>query len=286
VAASGQLSWPPPGRFVTVYGQDLVAADRGSPVFAMARAILWQPTPGELPVSGVGRALPGFRETKGGLQCTAHPRPPGDVDSRLVTSRVLHEAQTGKPDWGAIFEVVWAPMVRAARSAMLTMGVDDRLAVEDAVVAGFERLQSKGLQNTTNLIGWARTMAYRAGQDAARAIVLHRRRNPDQLDEEMVDPDPGPEELLISTLAEEQRQIELERRYQAAMACLETLPPGQRQAVVEVVMNGKSDSQLAQQLGVSHTAVWKRRMKALHRLLECTEAKLAAQAEIHDGDVS
>src|SRR5712692_7135412 len=30
LSASGQLSWPPAGRFLTVYGQDVMAADSAS----------------------------------------------------------------------------------------------------------------------------------------------------------------------------------------------------------------------------------------------------------------
>ena len=45
----------------------------------------------------------------------------------------LQDAQDGEPYWEVIFLVVRAPMRRAARSAMLTMGVDDVLAVDDAL---------------------------------------------------------------------------------------------------------------------------------------------------------
>ena len=31
VSANGQFSWPPAGRFVAVYGQDLMAADTSGP---------------------------------------------------------------------------------------------------------------------------------------------------------------------------------------------------------------------------------------------------------------
>ncbi len=56
-----------------------------------------------------------------------------EVDSGLDPHRLLQDAQDGEPDWQVIFLVVRAPIRRAARSAMLTMGVDDVLAVDDAL---------------------------------------------------------------------------------------------------------------------------------------------------------
>jgi hypothetical protein len=44
LAASGQLSWPPPGRFVAAYGQDVMAADNCRQSCARVTTLaLWTP---------------------------------------------------------------------------------------------------------------------------------------------------------------------------------------------------------------------------------------------------
>ena len=102
--------------------------------------------------------------------------------------RLLSEAQTGDPDWETVFEVVRAPMRRAARSAMLTMGVNDRSAVDDAFVLAFRRLQKYGLVGRRSLIGFARSVAYRAGQDTAKKMIRDREFAPEELvPDEIVD---------------------------------------------------------------------------------------------------
>jgi RNA polymerase sigma factor (sigma-70 family) len=155
------------------------------------------------------------------------------------------------------------------------MGIQDPQTVDDAVVLGFEKLQEKGLVECSSLIGYARSFAYRAGQRVARQLLSEWKNVTDEPDEHVVDDDPLIEDLVITAEEEAKRQEQLERELKAAMECLETLTPGQREAVVEVEMKGKSDSQLAQETGVSHTAVWKRRNKAIAILRDCVEHKLA-----------
>ncbi len=217
-----------------------------------------------------------------GLQLRATTRLPTEVHSRSDPQQLLSDAQDGDPDWGAIFLVVRQPMRRAARSSMLTMGVDDVPAVDDALVLGFRRLQRYGLVGRTKLVGFARSVAYNAGRDTARALIRRREFFPDEPSETIADPDPTPEELVVIREDDETAQQEFEMRYKAAIECLETLTPGQREAVVEVEMGDKNDSELADETGVSHTAIWKRRTKGIEKLKECVRAKLANRDDGHE----
>jgi len=93
-------------------------------------------------------------------------------------------------------------------------------------------------------------VAYFAGQDTAKKMISDREFAPDEpVPDEIVDQQPTPEDLVVIGEEEQEAQALLELRYAAAMICPDTLTPGQREAVVEVEMGGKSDSQLAEETG-------------------------------------
>ena len=199
----------------------------------------------------------------------------GEMRIEPDSSDLLREAKAGLPDWGAILGLVHESMSRAAVRGLLIMGIrPDQDLVADAVELGFEKLMRTGLDECYTLIGYAGSFGYRAGQQIARDI--HKRRetfieDPTGLfdDEELL-----PSEVLAALREEQEEQELLARRRRAFDECIDELTPGQREAVVEVELNLRSDTEVAADTDVSHTAIWNRRKKGIEHLERCIEKKL------------
>ena len=188
---------------------------------------------------------------------------------------LLREAKAGSPDWGAILGVVHEPMSHAAVRGLLSMGLEPDLdRVADAVALGFERLMKKGLDECYTLPGYAGSFGFYAGKQIARDHYNKREsliENPEGLFDEEAS---VPGEVLAALEEEQERQDLLAKRRQAFDECIDQLTIGQCEAVVEVELNLRTDTDVAADKDVSHTAIRSRRKKGIEHLKRCIEKKL------------
>lgn len=155
---------------------------------------------------------------------------------------------------------------------------EDEDLVADAVILGFERLRRKGLAEcNVSLVGYASSFGYYAGMQVARNYY-RRKKESFEIPEGLFDDEALVPGEVVAALEEEQRRQELlVQRRRAVNECLKSLTPGQREAVVEVEINSKSDTQVALETGVSHSAIWTRRKKGIENLKRCVEQKLSGE---------
>ncbi len=166
--------------------------------------------------------------------------------------RLLRDAQAGDPDWAAIYLVVRRPMYLAVWRCLRPCRCYGGFSDDDVVARAFDQLMGNGLEGVTSLVGTARVIAYR------RAVDLVRRRNLEE-----------PCDWLEQVQDDDELAAELERRedmLNRATDLLERLPGRQRHAVVETVMNRRSCTDVAKDLGVSHQAVSKARNNGIEHL--------------------
>ena len=206
-------------------------------------------------------------------------RPGADNEELLRhAEELLRQAKEGIPDWGAILRACYIPMSHAAIRGLLGMGLnpsEDEDLVADAVLLGFKRLQRKGLAECeVSLVGYASSFGFYAGKQVARDYYKRNQERFEIPEGLFDDEDIIPGEIIAGLEEEQRRQELLAQRWKAAQECLDLLTPGQREAVVEVEINLKSDTQLANETGVSHSAIWTRRTKGLQNLRRCVEQKL------------
>jgi RNA polymerase sigma factor (sigma-70 family) len=173
----------------------------------------------------------------------------GDPDELLAS------ALDGDADWDAIWRTVGNPMRWAVRSVLRGQSYGGSNE-DDVVQAAFEELMAKGFEGAPSLVGRARVVAWR------RALDLVRRRNP----EPRADPcrffkvETDDEVVIAEALRE--KAVLLER----TLVSLAELSDKQRYVVEQTVLQGRSRTAVARELGVSHQAVSKLRSKGIARL--------------------
>lgn len=182
--------------------------------------------------------------------------------------QLLADAQSGEPDWLAIYRVVRKPMYGAVWRVLRPHQSYGGQCDDDIVMRAFEQLRACKLHGVKSLVCVARVIAYRRALD-----VVAR---------------PSKEVLYATfedTAGTEVLAEELQRReqlFEGAKNCLEKLPDRQRLAVKETIMKRRAVQEVAENDlgGVSTQAVYKLRLKAIENIRRCLEKHRL----LHDND--
>jgi DNA-directed RNA polymerase specialized sigma24 family protein len=181
--------------------------------------------------------------------------------------RLLDEWRAGRAQTADLYRALRGPMYRAARQGVrsITAQRPDTQDVEDAVFTAFKELEQKDPATVTSIVGLARRIAYRRGQDRGRAAVRRR----EQIAQAMEDPTIV--EAMAVTEQEVAAEAERERLYVRAAACLDELTPDQADVVRATVMGDEGLSDWAFRNEKSHQAASRQRDRALKALARCIE---------------
>lgn len=181
--------------------------------------------------------------------------------------RLLEDWRIGRAGTAELYVALRLPMYRSARQgvASITSRVPDSADVEDAVFTAFTELEKKDPKEVASIVGLARRMAFRRGQDQGRAAIRRR----EQLEEAFADP--AFVEAATVTEKDVALEAERERTFEQAVACLDQLTGDQQDVIRATVMGRESLSDWAFRKGKSHQAASGQRdraLKALRRRIE------------------
>ena len=181
--------------------------------------------------------------------------------------RLLDDWRAGRAQTADLYAALRSPMYRAARQGVvsITSQRPDPQDVEEAVFAAFKELEQKNPTAVRSIVGLARRIAYRRGQDQGRAVVRRR----EQIERAMEDP----VFIEATTVTEKEVALEAEREhfYEQAMRCLDVLTVDQADVVRATVMGDEGLSDWAFRNGKSHQAASRQRDRALKALLRCID---------------
>lgn len=181
--------------------------------------------------------------------------------------RLLDDWRAGRAQTGDLYAALRSPMYRAARQGIvsITSRRPDPQDVEDAVFTAFKELEQKDPVTVTSIVGLARRVAYRRGQDRGRTAIRRR----EQIERAAADPT----FIEATTVTEKEIAVEAERErvYEQAMRCLDELTADQAAVVRATVMGDEGLSDWAFRNGKSHQAASRQRDRALKALARCIE---------------
>jgi DNA-directed RNA polymerase specialized sigma24 family protein len=139
--------------------------------------------------------------------------------------------------------------------------------VAEILYSAFIELEKNGPESVVkSLVGFARIITYRRGQDRGRQLNRERER---QVVEEI-----SWEELdLQVSPGEEEDEADRETLRQLALECMDTLTEGQRDVVEATIMGAQTLSDWGLEHGVSHQAAGGMRDRAVQALKRCIDYK-------------
>jgi hypothetical protein len=175
----------------------------------------------------------------------------------------------GLLELGVLYAAVRGPMYQAARSGIssITSSDPDPQDVEDAVYDAFVQLSAKDPADVSSVIGLAKVMARRRGQDIGRRLVRER----EQIEDLLANP--------LALVAVEFRDQDVaaaeedEKMLSMARGCLEGLTEEQRDLVVKTIMGREQLSDWALRKGRSHQAASRQRTRAIEAIKRCIALK-------------
>jgi hypothetical protein len=168
-----------------------------------------------------------------------------------------------------LYLTVRAPMRQAASQgiASITASKPDPQYVENAVYDAFVELERQDPASVSSIVGLAKKIAYRRGQDIGRKIIRQREQMHSMMVDLIVTADPqfrdddvraaGAQEVLIGH----------------ALDCMEALTEQQRDVVRATIMGHESLSDWALRSNKSHQAASRQRTRALETLHRCVQSK-------------
>jgi RNA polymerase sigma factor (sigma-70 family) len=175
--------------------------------------------------------------------------------------QLLDSIQAGAPDWKAIYELNRGPMSRTA--ARFIRGENSAVAgvqVADIVQQAMLEMITSGLpremRSLDGLRSWMVKVAWRRAYDACNGPKS--RVNP-------LPPEGSPYELADDDGAEEEA-VELELLYEKAVAGLEKLNESERLVISEHVIRGRTQADVARDLGVTDARVRQLRDSGIRKL--------------------
>jgi DNA-directed RNA polymerase specialized sigma24 family protein len=182
---------------------------------------------------------------------------------------LLDAWRQGRAERRDLYQVVQAPMRQAARQGIgsITASRPDPQDVENTVYDAFIELEQKDPARVVSLVGLAKKMAFRRGQDAGRKIIRER----EQMNKMAIDlaTTADPEFHDDDVRAAAAQEVLTER----ALDCMEGLPEEQRDVVQATIMERESLSDWALRTGKSHQAASQQRARALAALRRCVQSK-------------
>jgi DNA-directed RNA polymerase specialized sigma24 family protein len=190
-------------------------------------------------------------------------------ESGTDTEGLLLRWRQGQLDARALFVAVREPMYQAARSGIfsITSSYPDPHDVEDAVYNAFVQLSTKDPADVSSVIGLAKVIARRRGQDIGRRVVHER----EQIEDLLADP------LAMAAVEFRDQDVraaeEDEKVLALAMGCFERLNEEQRDLVTKTIMGQEQLSDWALRKGTSHQAASRQRTRAIEALKRCIALK-------------
>lgn len=175
----------------------------------------------------------------------------------------------GRLDERVLYAAVRGPMYQAARSGIssITSSDPDPQDVEDAVYDAFVQLSAKDPADVSSVIGLAKVIARRRGQDIGRRVVRER----EQIEELLTNP------LAIAAVEFHDQDVraaeEDERVLAMARGCFERLTEEQRDLVTKTIMGQEQLSDWALRKGRSHQAASRQRTRAIEAIKRCIASK-------------
>jgi DNA-directed RNA polymerase specialized sigma24 family protein len=169
----------------------------------------------------------------------------------------------------ALYIAVREPMYQAARSGIysITSSDPDPQSVEDAVYDAFVQLSDKDPADVSSVIGLAKVIARRRGQDIGRRVVRER----EQIEELLANP------LAMAVMEFHDQDVraaeEDERVLAMARGCLGWLTEEQRDLVTKTIMGQEQLSDWALRKGRSHQAASRQRTRAIETIKRCIASK-------------
>lgn len=182
---------------------------------------------------------------------------------------VLGAWRQGRVERRALFEAVRAPMRQAASQGIgsITASAPDPHNVDDAVCDAFLELERQDPALVRSLVGFARKIAFRRGQDIGRKIIRDREGMRELAVHLSVTADPQFQDEDVRLAAEQEVLIG------RALDCLKGLTEAQRDVVRATIMGRETLSDWALRMGKAHQVASKQRAGALKALLRCVRAK-------------
>jgi RNA polymerase sigma factor (sigma-70 family) len=182
------------------------------------------------------------------------------TDNNQGGEQLLDSIQAGAPDWKAIYELNRDPMSRTA--ARFIRGENSAVAgiqVADIVQQAMLEMIASGLprdiKSLDGLRSWMVKVAWRRAYDVC---------NGPKSRVEALPPEGSPYELADDGGAEE--AVELELLYEKAVAGLEQLNESERHVVREHVIRGRTQADVAGDLGVTDARIRQLRDSGVRRL--------------------
>jgi DNA-directed RNA polymerase specialized sigma24 family protein len=182
---------------------------------------------------------------------------------------VLGAWRQGRVERRGLFGAVRAPMRQAASQGIgsITASAPDPHDVDDAVTDAFLELERQDPALVRTLVGLARRIAFRRGQDVGRRIIRDREGMRELAVHLSVTADPQFQDEDVRVAAE------LEVLIGRALECLKGLTEEQRDVVRATIMGSETLSDWALRAGKTYQAAGRQRTRALEALLRCVRAK-------------
>jgi DNA-directed RNA polymerase specialized sigma24 family protein len=193
---------------------------------------------------------------------------------------LLEDWRGGRADGADLYPTLRQAMYQAARQGigMVTSSDPDPHDVEDAVYRAFRELERQDPAKVVSLVGLARKIAYRRGQDAGRNVVRSREQIRDTLADRALMAEVGFCDDEVRAAADQ------EVLAGDALGCLESLTDEQRDVVRETLMGRESLSNWALRTGKTHQAASRQRGRALESLRRCIELKRSGRRRAQGGN--
>jgi hypothetical protein len=181
-----------------------------------------------------------------------------------------------RQDWRRdLYLAVRAPMRQAASQgiASITASGPDPQDVENAVYNAFIELERQDPAGVSSVVGLARKIAYRRGQDIGRKIIREREQMHKLMVDLIVTDDPQFRDDDVRAAAAQEVLIG------HALDCMAALTEEQHDVVRATIMGHESLSDWALRNGKSHQAASRQRTRALEALHRCVQSKRSPNRE-------
>jgi DNA-directed RNA polymerase specialized sigma24 family protein len=201
-------------------------------------------------------------------------------DTETDLEALLEDWRGGRADGADLYPALRQAMYQAARQGIgvITSWDPDPQDVEDAVYDAFRELEQQDPVNVVSVVGLARKIAYRRGQDAGRKIVRRREHIRDTLADRAVTAEVQFRDEDVRAAADQ------EVLAGDALGCLEALTDEQRDVVRATLMGRESLSDWALRTGKTHQAARRQRGRALESLRRCIEVKRSGRRRAQGGN--
>jgi DNA-directed RNA polymerase specialized sigma24 family protein len=183
--------------------------------------------------------------------------------------KLLGAWRQGRAERRDLYLAVHAPMRQAASQgiASITASRPDPQDVGDAVYDAFVELVRQDPANVVSIVGLAKKIASRRGQDTGRKIIRMREQIHELVITLIITDDPQFRDDDVRTAAAQ------EVLSGHALDCMEALTEEQRDVVQATIMGHESLSDWALRAGKTHQAASRQRTRALGALQRCIESK-------------